>query len=402
MNADAARLPSSLAIVHVLRAPIGGLFRHVADLVREQVRRGHRVGLVVDSTSGGAYSDALLADLEPSLELGLFRLPMSRNPSPRDLINTFLIARHCAHLQPDVIHGHGSKGGLYARGTCLWRSRKPVIRAYTPHGGSLNYAPGTVINSVYMAVEAALARATDLFLFESAYARDVFSKRVKKPDERTRVALNGLASAEFEPVTPAPDAADFMYVGELRQAKGVDLLIHALMGFRARTGRDASLVLVGSGPDTAELEALVARCNLQQHVTMVGPRKVREAFALGKTLIVPSRRESLPYIVLEAAAAQAPIISTDAGGIGEIFGPYSNRLIPTDDLQALADALALESAKPDEQRRQEAAELASFVASKFTIPQMVDAVISGYAEARARKLKQTVEPAPLNLGPSAS
>ena len=44
-----------LKILHVLRAPLGGLFRHVLDVAREQVRRGHAVGLVADTTTGGAF-----------------------------------------------------------------------------------------------------------------------------------------------------------------------------------------------------------------------------------------------------------------------------------------------------------------------------------------------------------
>ena len=42
-----------LNILHVLRAPVGGLFRHVVDLARGQTERGHRVGLIADSLSGG-------------------------------------------------------------------------------------------------------------------------------------------------------------------------------------------------------------------------------------------------------------------------------------------------------------------------------------------------------------
>ena len=46
-----------LRVLHVLRAPLGGLFRHVLDLTREQVSRGHEVGLVVDSLTGGAHAE---------------------------------------------------------------------------------------------------------------------------------------------------------------------------------------------------------------------------------------------------------------------------------------------------------------------------------------------------------
>jgi len=50
-----------LRILHVLRAPVGGLFRHVLDLARLQAEHGHEVGIVADSESGGGAAEALKA-----------------------------------------------------------------------------------------------------------------------------------------------------------------------------------------------------------------------------------------------------------------------------------------------------------------------------------------------------
>ena len=54
---------------------------------------------------------------------------------------------------------------------------------------------------------------------------------------------------------------------------------------------------------------------------------------------MPSRAESLPYVVLEAAAARKPMIATRVGGIPEIFGPHADRLISATIPTALADAI---------------------------------------------------------------
>ncbi len=62
-----------LKILHVMRSPVGGLFRHVVDLVRGQAARGHRVGIVADATTGGARAEAEFAALAPDLVLGLTR-----------------------------------------------------------------------------------------------------------------------------------------------------------------------------------------------------------------------------------------------------------------------------------------------------------------------------------------
>src|SRR5271170_303511 len=63
----AAFAPTSLKIVHILRSPVGGLFRHVLDVTHGQIERGHQVGLIVDSLTGGARAEGMLAELAPKL-----------------------------------------------------------------------------------------------------------------------------------------------------------------------------------------------------------------------------------------------------------------------------------------------------------------------------------------------
>ncbi len=89
---------NSLKIIHVLRAPLGGLFRHVLDLTREQIARGHQVGLITDSLTGGERAEYVLRELSPSLSLGIRRLPMRRNPAPDDLRNLYIIAHRTSKL----------------------------------------------------------------------------------------------------------------------------------------------------------------------------------------------------------------------------------------------------------------------------------------------------------------
>ena len=61
------------------RAPLGGLFRHVTDLVRGQAARGHHVGLIVDSATGGPRAETVLRELSPCLALGYQRLAYRAN-----------------------------------------------------------------------------------------------------------------------------------------------------------------------------------------------------------------------------------------------------------------------------------------------------------------------------------
>lgn len=383
--ADSTDDNRKLRILHVLRAPLGGLFRHVIDLTREQIARGHAVGLVTNSLTGGARAAALLAELEPSLALGLLRLPMPRELHLLDVSAAARIALHIRKLGLDVVHGHGSKGGAYARLPAFLPGSGSPVRAYTPHGGSFNYRAGPLVERSYMAMEGLLAHATGIFLFESAYIARQFRERVGPTRKLVRIVANGVSPAEFIPVKPMPDAAEFLYVGELRAAKGIDTLIDALACLASRLPKRPRLVLVGSGPDEARLIAQAAMRGVADAVTFAGIMPAREAFRLGHILVVPSRAESLPYIVLEAAAAQVPMVATDVGGIGEIFGPYRDKLIACDNPMILAAALEAALQREPNELRRESADLAAYVGTLFTIADMADAVLAGYADAIAEK-----------------
>jgi glycosyltransferase involved in cell wall biosynthesis len=85
-----------------------------------------------------------------------------------------------------------------------------------------------------------------------------------------------------------------------------------------RSEFEARLVVVGDGPDADPLKAMAAAMGLETAVTFAGARPVREAFPLGRCLVVPSRTESFPYVVLEAAGAGLSLIATAVGGVPEI------------------------------------------------------------------------------------
>ncbi len=365
-----------LKILHVFRAPVGGLFRHVLDLAREQAARGHRVGVICDSQTGGVRADEVLAALEPSLALGLTRYPMHRQPHPSDVSALRHVMRRLAETQADVVHGHGAKGGAYSR---LTFNRPQAVRAYIPHGGSLLFTHDTLAGKIYLATERFLMRRGDLFLFESAFSAATFRRKIGTPRGLVRVVHNGVPPAEFEPVVPLPGASDLVFIGEMRMLKGVDLLIDAIAALR-RDGRNVTATLVGDGPDREAFQAQAERLTLDDLISFKPATPARQAQAFGRTMVVPSRLDSLPYVVLEAAASGKPLITADVGGIPEIYGPLVGHLVPKDDAGALARAIV--RALDDPQATAELAHaLRERVAEGFTIDRMVEGVLAAYAEA---------------------
>ncbi len=365
-----------LNILHIFRSPVGGLFRHVIDLTREQIARGHRVGLIADSRTGGPRADEVFRELAPKLALGITRLPMQRNPYPGDIPMLVRIMRQIERSSADVLHGHGAKGGAYAR---LALTRKRAVRAYTPHGGSLLFSHDTLAGKLYLLTERTLMLSTDLFLFESIYSSEIFRRKIGDPGERMRIVHNGVSREEFEPVTLQPDATDLIFIGEFRPVKGIDVLIDALASLH-RAGRPVTATLVGDGPDRVALMAQAERLGLAQAVRFVPAMPARKAQALGRVMVAPSRAESLPYVVLEAAASGKPLITARVGGIPEIYGPLTDHLVWPLDAPTLARAIL--SALDNPQAAGEIAQsLRQRVAAAFSVDNMVDGVLAAYQTA---------------------
>jgi len=365
-----------------MRAPVGGLFRHVTDLARGQGARGHRVGIIADRSTGGAQAEATLSALASKLAHGVTRVPMSRHVGASDFLALRHVTQRAQAVAADVIHGHGAKGGAYARLASLPSpADRKTIRVYTPHGGSLHFHWGSPTGLVYLNAERGLMSRTDLFLFESAYGRDVFKAKIGEPQNLVRVVHNGVTDDEFQPIVVTQGASDLLFIGELRMLKGVDVLIAAVRQL-AEEGRKVTATIVGNGPDRAQFQRQVAKHGLGEQVQFVGAKPARQAFGLGRLLVVPSRAESLPYIVLEAAAAGVPMIATQVGGIPEIFGPDAGTLVAPGDPAALAHAIS--QAMQDRGARHSASlRLKTRLRAFFSADVMTDAILAAYREGLA-------------------
>jgi glycosyltransferase involved in cell wall biosynthesis len=370
----------TLKILHVLRAPLGGLFRHVIDLAEGQSARGHEVGIVAAS-GGSPAANQTLAALANELALDVSRIPMTRQLGWSDIAAVRHVTRHISAVSPDVVHGHGAKGGAYAR----LAAPQAGIRVYTPHGGSLHYGRHTPQGMIYGAAERFMMGRTDLFLFESAFAREKFQATIGLPRAVVKVVHNGIRKDEMVPVDPDPNAADLLFVGELRMLKGPDVLISAISELH-RQGSNVTAAMVGDGPDRDALLQQVDDVGLGQSIKFLGHLPARQAFSKGRLLVVPSRAESLPYIVLEAAGAGLPIIATNVGGIPEIFGT-DNGLLAPGNASALAAAIAAKITDPAAARLA-AQSLRTRVEGGFSQDAMVEGVLAAYAEATDRKFRR--------------
>jgi glycosyltransferase involved in cell wall biosynthesis len=157
------------------------------------------------------------------------------------------------------------------------------------------------------------------------------------PEERARArATLGLAPGERVGIV----------IGRLSREKGVDVLLAAL----ARRGGPALTILVaGDGPARAGLEAAIARDGLGRTVRLLGQvADVRPLYAAADLLVLPSRSEGLPNVVLEALDAALPVVATRVGALPELVDDgRTGRLVAADDPAGLAAALDWAASAPD-------------------------------------------------------
>lgn len=142
---------------------------------------------------------------------------------------------------------------------------------------------------------------------------------------------------------PAGDRPVVLTVARLDGQKGLKYLLEA-----AALVPGAQFVLVGEGPERAELEAMVGELGLGERVRFLGYREdIPELLASCDLFVLPSLYEGLPLSVLEAMAAGRPVIATAIGGTDEIItNGHTGLLVPAASATALARAIRLLLANP--------------------------------------------------------
>ncbi|MCM2281807.1 MAG: glycosyltransferase [Bdellovibrionaceae bacterium] len=312
-----------MTIAFLLRNAEGGIRTHVLSLIHGLRASGHRVLLITDLSQADNAFHKELAE-RPEWQDTILDIPIASAPGPTDLIALFRIARGLAHHRPDVIHGHGAKGGLLARMLRLCRLVPKTTKIlYTPHGGSLHDMHGRLLNRVYSLVENLLAPATDLVIFESRYTQSQFQAKVRNENVRGLLNRNGVPHLECD-LSAWPDGIGtntplrIAAFGLLRKIKGFDDLIRAVHQLHAKGWR-VTLEIFGEGPERENLERLVTDLGLSEIVTLHGATHAPlDEMRQRHVVIQPSLFESFGLVALEAQALGKAIIASKTGGLIDV------------------------------------------------------------------------------------
>lgn len=166
----------------------------------------------------------------------------------------------------------------------------------------------------------------DVVIDNCSQVLDQFADDIKTPIDNHVILYNPVdveriyaqIPEKFEPFAGRETTLCFVSVGRLCYEKGYDRLIRALVGFDP--GCNWRLDIVGEGKYRADLEVLIAECGLQDRVILRGYySNPWEIAAQADCLLLPSRWEGMPNVVLEGFACGVPAIAMkEAGGINDI------------------------------------------------------------------------------------
>jgi glycosyltransferase involved in cell wall biosynthesis len=216
------------------------------------------------------------------------------------------------------------------------------------------------------------------------------------PEGNVRVIYNGVDTRAFRPAEGSErvslrralglSEADvvLMSVGSLKPVKGIDVLLRSVVPVMHAHAR-AQLVVVGDGPDRSALELLARELGVSDRVHFAGLRPDVDALLrAADVLVLSSRSEALPTVLLEAMATGLPVVATNVGGVPEIVdAERSGLLVAAEDAAALGFALS-RVVSDEPLRRTMGARGRAIVEARFRIETMCenrmaffDAVLSG-------------------------
>lgn len=177
---------------------------------------------------------------------------------------------------------------------------------------------------------------------------DFCRDRVGLSPHKLHVIPNGIDVAPFRTASPIDRAREglpeharlLLTVARLDAQKGVDLLITAAANVLPNHP-DAWVIIIGDGPLQAALRSQAEATGVKDRIRFLGTRRDVPAWMVSATaLVLPSRWEGMPNVVLEAMAAGLPVLATDVEGVSELIQPGSNGwIVPKENPAALAEVM---------------------------------------------------------------
>lgn len=334
-----------MKILMVLEAAGGGAGRHVLDLATHLVRRQHEVMVAY---SGARADQEFLRRLSQIPGIRSIAVPMKRRLGLSDLYSFRSLRNIVNDFGPfDILHGHSSKAGALVR----LLPKRLGARVYTAHAMRImDPSVGRAVRKIYAVIEFVLGQwRSEAIIAVSADEANVFSELgisrshvttiVNGVDPAVTASKNDDVNPTFGAGLPA-DAHIFGFVGRLTYQKAPERLV-ASFAIVSRAHEGARLIIVGDGERMHKLRHQVESEGIADRVYFAGSCQAAHWFQRFDTLVMPSRYEAMPYVLLEAMAEGLPIVSTDVSGARVVIDEGYNGIIVAneDKTQQLSAAL---------------------------------------------------------------
>lgn len=313
---DGSPQSGSLRVTHVvLSLDNGGLERVVLELVREGVVGGHEISVICLERPGILQSDARNA--------GAAVHCLDKCPGIRPRIANG-VSRLLRRLRPHVIHTHQIGALAYAGPAAYWCG-VPVV-THTEHGKHYSGSWKTRL------LGRMASRFTQHFCCVS---EDILQEVVSlgiAPASKCRFIPNGIDTSRFSKTFDSIDSrraragipTDALVVGTVGRLTEIKKQSSLLRAFAALCGNFATipfhLLIVGDGPERHNLKELVDQLGIRNRVTFTGYQSQPEYYlGLMDIFALSSRSEGMPLAVLEAWAAELPVVATRVGGLPQLI-----------------------------------------------------------------------------------
>ena len=328
---------------------VGGLGRHVDALSRQLAADGHDVLVVTRGESPSPVHEHRdgVRIVRSAVD------PLAIDFTTESLLAWAMAAEHSLlraalpvirRWRPDVIHAHDWLVAQAAR-TLADATRAPLVVTVhaTEAGRNQGWLPRPLNLAIHSVERWLTARADHVITCSTAMQAEV-TRLFALPDEHVTVIPNGIDVDRWRVrrSTRATTHPLLVFAGRLVHEKGLQNLVDALPELR-RHYPDLRLVVAGTGTLEDELQQRARRRRVARAIDWVGFMPEPELAALlasADAVVIPSLYEPFGLIALEAAAAGAPLVVTDTGGLSDLIAAGAVAAhCPPDDLDALTKAI---------------------------------------------------------------
>lgn len=335
----------------IARLNVGGPALHVSYLTKGLATKGYDTTLVAGEITHGEDSMDFVAD---ELGIDVVHVPqLHREISPlHDPVSIRRLVDEMRRVRPHILHTHTAKAGAVGRVAALLAgdARPPVV-VHTFHGHVLRGYFDPVRTQFFRETERTLARHTTKLVAVGPEVRDDLVELGVAPPEKFTVIRLGIDlgnrvlpdehRGELRRLFGIPeDRFVIGWLGRMTAIKRVQDVIASFAALRRR-GVEATLCLVGDGPDREAAEQLANELGVVRDVLFVGyQRDVAPYYAFIDALVLTSANEGTPVVAIEALAAGKPVVSTRVGGVSDVVvDEEDGLLVAPGDVEGLASAL---------------------------------------------------------------